>query len=61
MPSIPTDSGWITRPMTSAYKIWDRRHLEFCLTSNFISSRSPSIYKLSMICFVHKVHFDVDF
>ena len=29
--------------------------------SNFISIRSLSIYKLSMIRFVHKVHFDVDF
>ena len=47
--------------MTSAYKICDRRNFEFCLTSNFISVRSPSVYKLSMIRFVHKVHFDVDF
>ena len=35
--------------------------LNFISTSNFISIHSPSIYKLSMIRFVHKVHFDVDF
>ena len=35
--------------------------LNFVSTSNFISVRSPSVYKLSMIRFVHKVHFDVDF
>ena len=35
--------------------------LNFVSTSNFISIHSPSIYKLSMICFVRKVHFDVDF
>ena len=40
---------------------FDRRHFNFCLTSNFISFRFPSIYKLSMICFVDKVHIDVDF
>ena len=35
--------------------------LKFVFTSNFISIRSLSIYKLSMIRLVHKVHFDVDF
>ena len=35
--------------------------LNFVSTSNFISIHSPSINKLSMIYFVHKVHFDVDF
>ena len=35
--------------------------LNFVSTSNFISIHSPTIYKLSMIRFVHKVHFDVDF
>ena len=30
-------------------------------TLNFISIHSLSIYKLGMIRFVHKVHFDVDF
>ena len=34
--------------------------LNFVSTSNFISINSPSIYKLSMVRFVHKVHFDVD-
>ena len=33
--------------------------LKFVSTSNFISIHSLSIYKLSMIHFVHKVHFDV--
>ena len=47
--------------MISAYKICDHRHFEFVSTSNFISIHSPSIYKLSMIRIVHKVHFDVDF
>ena len=35
--------------------------LNFVSTSNFISIHSPSVYKLSLIRFVHKVHFDVDF
>ena len=35
--------------------------LNFVSTSNFISIHSQSLYKLSMIRFVHKVHFDVDF
>ena len=35
--------------------------LNFVSTSNFISIHCPSIYKLSMIRFVHKVHFDVGF
>ena len=35
--------------------------LNFVSTSNFISIHSPSIYKLSMIRLMHKVHFDVDF
>ena len=35
--------------------------LNFVSTSNFISVHSQSLYKLSMIRFVHKVHFDVDF
>ena len=35
--------------------------LNFVSSSNFISILSPSIYKLSMIRFVQKVHFDVDF
>ena len=34
---------------------WILSHLEFYFYP------SPSIYKLSMIRFVHKVHFDVDF
>ena len=45
----------------TAYKICDRGHFEFISTSNFISAHSPSIYKLSMIRFVHKVHLDIDF
>ena len=47
--------------MTSAYKICDRAILNFVSTSNFISIQYPSVYKLSMIRFVHKVHFDADF
>ena len=47
--------------MTSAYKICDRGHFEFCLHFESISIHPPSIYKLSIIRFVHKVHFDVDF
>ena len=47
--------------MTSVYNIYDRSHFEFISASNFISIHSPSIYKLSMIRFVHKVHFDVEF
>ena len=35
--------------------------LNFVSTSNFISVHSQSLYKLSMIRFVHEVHFDVDF
>ena len=35
--------------------------LNFVSTSNFISIHSPSVYKLNIIRFVHKVHFDVDF
>ena len=35
--------------------------LNFVSTSNFISIHSQSIYKLSMIRFMHKVHFDVVF
>ena len=35
--------------------------LNFVSTSNFISIPSPPVYKLSMIRFVHKVYFDVDF
>ena len=35
--------------------------LNFVSTLNFISIHSPSVYKLSMIRFLHKVHFDVDF
>ena len=35
--------------------------LNFVFTSMFISIHSPSIYKLSMILFVHKVDFNVDF
>ena len=35
--------------------------LNFVSTSNFISIYFPSIYKLSMIRLVHKVHFEVDF
>ena len=31
------------------------------VSSYFISVQSPPIYKLSMIRFVHKVYFDVDF
>ena len=46
--------------MTSAYNIYDRSLLNFISASNFISIDSPSIYKLSMIRFVHKVHFGVD-
>ena len=60
-PSIPIARGWITRLMTSVYNIYDRSHFEFISASNFISIHSPSIYKLSMIRFVHKVHFDVEF
>ena len=52
--------GWITRLMTSAKKIAIAYILNFVSTSNFIPIYSPSIYKLSMIRFVHKVHFDVD-
>ena len=47
--------------MTSAYKIEILTILYFISASNFISIRSPSIYKLRLIRFVHKVHFDVDF
>ena len=46
--------------MTSAYKICDRGHFEFCLHFEFYFYPF-SVYKLSMIRFVHKVHFDVDF
>ena len=35
--------------------------LNLISTSNFISIHSQSLYKLSMIRFVHKVHFDVAF
>ena len=35
--------------------------LNFVSTSNFISIRSPTFYKLSMIRFVRNAHFDVDF
>ena len=35
--------------------------LNFVPTSNFIFIHSPSVYKLNTICFVHKVHVDVDF
>ena len=35
--------------------------LNFVSTSNFIFIHCPSIYKLSMIRFRHKVHFGVDF
>ena len=35
--------------------------LKFVSSSNFISIHSPFIYKLSMLRFMHKVHFDVDF
>ena len=42
-------------------KIAIAANLNFVSTSNFISVHSPSVYKLSMIRFVHKVHFDVDF
>ena len=35
--------------------------LSFVSTSNFISIHTPSVYKLSMIRFVHKVHFNIDF
>ena len=45
--------------MTSAYKIYDRGHFEFYLHFEFYFS--PSVYKLSTIRFVHKVHFDIDF
>ena len=45
----------------SAYKIAIAAIFNFVSTSNFISIRSPSIYKLSMVRFVHKVHFDADF
>ena len=34
-PSIPIVGGWIPRLMTSAYKICDRRHFEFCLHFEF--------------------------
>ena len=61
MPSIPIERGWITWLMTLAYKICDRGHFEFFATSNFISIHSPSVYKLNMIRFMHKVHFDVEF
>ena len=61
-PSITIARGWITKLMTSAYKIRYRGHFEFFFsTSNFISTHCPSIYKLSMIRFVHKVHLNVDF
>ena len=46
--------------MTSVYKICDRGHFDFS-ASNFISIRSPSVYKLGMIRFMRKVHSDVDF
>ena len=59
-PSILIASGLITS-MTSAYKICDCSHFEFVSTLKFISVHSLSIYKLSMIHLVHKVHFDVDF
>ena len=51
----------ITRLMTLANKICDRGHLEFVSTSIFTFVHSPSVYKLRMIRFVLKVHFDVDF
>ena len=47
--------------MTSAYKICDRLHFEFCLHFEFYFYPFSPLYKLSMIRFVHKVHFDVDF
>ena len=34
-PSIPIAMGWITRLMTSAYKIRDRGPFEFCLHFEF--------------------------
>ena len=49
------------QPMTLPYKICDSGHFEFFSTSNFISIHSPSVYKLSMILFMHKVHFDEEF
>ena len=42
-------------------QICDRGHFEFCLHFEFYFYHSPSIYKLRMIRFVHKVHSDVDF
>ena len=47
--------------MTSVYKFAITAILNFVSTSNFIFIHSLSIYKLSMIRFVHKVYFDVDF
>ena len=35
MPNIPIARGWITRLMTSANKICDRDHFEFCLHFEF--------------------------
>ena len=60
-PSIAIARDWIMRLLTSAYNICHRDHFEFCLHFDFFSIHSPSIYKLSMIRFVHKAHFDVDF
>ena len=47
--------------MTSATKFAIAAILNFVSTSNYISIRSRSVDKLSMIRFVHKVHIDVDF
>ena len=61
MASIPIARGWITRLWCQPTKFAIPAILNFVSTLNFISIHSPSTYKLSMIRFVHKVHFDVDF
>ena len=60
-PSILITRGWITRLWHQHTKFAIAIILNFVSTLNFISIHSPSTYKLSMIRFVHKVHFDVDF
>ena len=45
----------------SLQNLWSPPFWILSPTSNFISIHSQSLYKLSMIRFVHKVHFDVHF
>ena len=61
MPSIPIARGESRDLWRQPTKFASAAILNFVSTSNFIAIHSPSIYKLSMIRFVHKVHFDVDF